>query len=501
MNEGMMTVEEREPLPSAEKPVAEEATGGAAEAADSAEGSTAKAGRGKGLYYVHTLGCQMNVHDSERIAGVLESDGYVKANQVQIDSHDLDLIVMNTCAVRENASNRMYGTLGQWAELKRENPRLQIAVGGCMAQKDRQRITERAPWVDAVFGTKNIGSLTGLLDKARAERRSQVQVATDLDYFPSQLPVSRASRVSAWVAISMGCNNTCTFCIVPSVRGRERDRRPGDVLDEIQRCVDAGSKEVTLLGQNVNSYGYSMGDRYAFSKLLRACGKIDGLERVRFTSPHPAAFTDDVIEAMAETPNVMHQLHMPLQSGSDRILRAMRRSYRTAKFMDILGKVRAAMPDAQISTDVIVGFPGETEEDFQRTLDLISQARFASAYTFEYSPRPGTPAALLPQIPADVMRDRYTRLHDLQEEITEEGLKAFRGKEVEVMVTGQGRKDGNTHRITGREKTGTLVHIGPPEGYPATQVGDFVTCTVTDSARHYLISDPDPAAGQTYSIR
>lgn len=212
MNEDMMTVEEREPLPSAEKPVAEEATGGAAEAADSAEGSTAKAGRGKGLYYVHTLGCQMNVHDSERIAGVLESDGYVKANQVQIDSHDLDLIVMNTCAVRENASNRMYGTLGQWAELKRENPRLQIAVGGCMAQKDRQRITERAPWVDAVFGTKNIGSLTGLLDKARAERRSQVQVATDLDYFPSQLPVSRASRVSAWVAISMGCNNTCTFC-------------------------------------------------------------------------------------------------------------------------------------------------------------------------------------------------------------------------------------------------------------------------------------------------
>lgn len=374
--------------------MAEEATGGAAEAADSAEGSTAKAGRGKGLYYVHTLGCQMNVHDSERIAGVLESDGYVKANQVQIDSHDLDLIVMNTCAVRENASNRMYGTLGQWAELKRENPRLQIAVGGCMAQKDRQRITERAPWVDAVFGTKNIGSLTGLLDKARAERRSQVQVATDLDYFPSQLPVSRASRVSAWVAISMGCNNTCTFCIVPSVRGRERDRRPGDVLDEIQRCVDAGSKEVTLLGQNVNSYGYSMGDRYAFSKLLRACGKIDGLERVRFTSPHPAAFTDDVIEAMAETPNVMHQLHMPLQSGSDRILRAMRRSYRTAKFMDILGKVRAAMPDAQISTDVIVGFPGETEEDFQRTLDLISQARFASAYTFEYFPPARDPCRL-----------------------------------------------------------------------------------------------------------
>lgn len=486
MNEDMMTAEEKQNL------------------ADKDESQLSRdcqeTGRGRGVYYVHTLGCQMNVHDSERIAGVLEADGYVKATRRQIENNDLDLIVMNTCAVRENASNRMYGTLGQWAELKRERPGLQIAVGGCMAQKDRRRIVQRAPWVDAVFGTKNIGSLTGLLKKARLENRSQVQVATDLDYFPSQLPAARASRVSSWVAISVGCNNTCTFCIVPSVRGKERDRRPGDILDEIQRCVDAGAKEITLLGQNVNSYGYSTGDRYAFSKLLRACGKIDGLKRVRFTSPHPAAFTDDVIEAMAETDNVMHQLHMPLQSGSDRILRAMRRSYRVSRFKGIIDKVRAAMPDAQITTDIIVGFPGETENDFQQTMDLLRQIRFSSAYTFEYSPRPGTPAALMEQIPPEVMRDRYTRLHDMQETITAQEMQKFLGRTVEVLVTGQGRKDSNTHRVTGRERTGALVHIGVPAGQEIPQTGGFVDCTVTDSSRHYLLADPRPEAGQVYRV-
>lgn len=287
---------------------------------------------------------------------MLEQDGYVPATEQQVADKDVDLIVLNTCAVRENAAERMYGTVGLWSELTRRNPRLQIAVGGCMAQLDRERIAKRAPWVAAVFGTKNIGSLPRLLDQHRATGEPQVEVVDKLDYFPSQLPAVRASKVSSWVSISVGCNNTCTFCIVPTTRGKEHDRRPGDILDEVRRCVEQGAKEVTLLGQNVNSFGYGIGDRYAFSKLLRACGTIEGLERVRFTSPHPAAFTDDVIAAMAQTPNVMHQLHMPLQSGSDRILRAMRRSYRTAKFMDILRKVREAMPDAQISTDIIVGF-------------------------------------------------------------------------------------------------------------------------------------------------
>ena len=436
--------------------------------------------RGKGVFYVHTLGCQMNVHDSERIAGVLEADGYVPATEEQYLNHDIDLIVMNTCAVRENAAERMYGTIGLWAELKRERPNLQIAVGGCMAQLDREKIAKKAPWVDA----------------------AQVKVQEELNYFPSQLPTDRASKVSSWVAISVGCNNTCTFCIVPTTRGKEHDRRPGDILAEIRQCVDEGAKEVTLLGQNVNSFGYGIGDRFAFSKLLRACGEIDGLERVRFTSPHPAAFTDDVIAAMAETPNVMHQLHFPLQSGSDRILRAMRRSYRSAKFLDILRKIREAMPDAQISTDIIVGFPGETEEDFQETLRVVEEARFASAFTFIYSPRPGTPAAEMEQVPHDVVQDRFERLVALQERITEENLKTFEGRDVEVMVTGaSGKKDAATHRVTGREKTGVLVHVGVPEGEPMPQVGDFVTATVTHAGRHNLIADPNPEAGQTYAVR
>ncbi|MBM6699501.1 tRNA (N6-isopentenyl adenosine(37)-C2)-methylthiotransferase MiaB [Bifidobacterium pullorum subsp. saeculare] len=458
--------------------------------------------RGKGVYYIHTLGCQMNVHDSERIAGILEADGYVPATGEQVEAHDLDLIVLNTCAVRENAAERMYGTVGLWHQMTRERPGLQIAVGGCMAQLDREKIARRAPWVSAVFGTKNLDVLPRLLDRNRATGEPQVEVADDLQCFPSDLPAHRASAVSSWVAISVGCNNTCTFCIVPTTRGKERDRRPGDILAEVRGCVAGGAKEVTLLGQNVNSFGYGIGDRYAFSKLLRACGEVEGLERVRFTSPHPAAFTDDVIAAMAETPNVMHQLHMPLQSGSDRILRAMRRSYRTSRFMDILGKVREAMPDAQISTDIIVGFPGETEEDFQATLDLVERARFSSAFTFIYSPRPGTPAATMEQVPHEVAQERLERLIALQERITEENLRSFEGRDVEVMVTGAaGRKDGDTHRVTGRERTGVLVHIGVPEGMPAPRVGDFVTATVTHAGRHNLIADPDPKAGQTYHVR
>ena len=475
--------------------------------ADSVTGSakdslTNLARRDKPVYYVHTLGCQMNAHDSERIAGVLEADGYAKASEEQIKSSDVDLIVLNTCAVRENATSRMYGTLGQYAELKRANPNLQIAVGGCMAQKDRQRITEQAPWVDAVFGTKNIGSLTALLHEARRTHAPQVEVATELQEFPSELPTVRASKASAWVSISVGCNNTCTFCIVPAVRGKERDRRPGEILAEVENCVARGIKEVTLLGQNVNSYGYATGDRYAFSKLLRACGHIEGLERVRFTSPHPAAFTPDVIEAMAATPNVMPQLHMPLQSGSDKLLRAMRRSYRIEKFMTILDNVRAAIPHAQITTDIIVGFPGETEEDFHATMDAVHRARFTSAYIFEYSPRPGTPAATMEQVPADVAHDRFTRLHALQEEISREIMAEHVGKNVEIMITElKGAKDARTQRVSGRDRGGNLVHVRVPDGYEHPQVGDFVTCTVTESASHYLIADPNPASGDTYELR
>src|SRR4051812_33616981 len=366
-------------------------------------------------YRVRTFGCQMNVHDSERLAGLLEAAGYVPAG------HDAtpDVVVLNTCAVRENADNRLYGNLGQLRPIKHDHPGMQIAVGGCLAQKDRGEITRRAPWVDVVFGTHNIGSLPVLLERARHNNAAQVEIVEALEVFPSSLPAKRDSAHSAWVSISVGCNNTCTFCIVPALRGKEADRRPGEVLSEIQALVAEGVLEVTLLGQNVNAYGVGFGDRRAFGNLLRACGRIDGLERVRFTSPHPRDFTSDVIEAMAATPNVCHQLHMPLQSGSDAVLAAMRRSYRAKRYLGIIDEVRAAMPDAALSTDIIVGFPGETEADFQATLDVVRQARFAQAFTFQYSRRPGTPAAdMAGQVPKQVVQERYERLVALQESIS-----------------------------------------------------------------------------------
>ena len=337
----------------------------------------------------------MNVHDSERLAGLLEAAGYQRA----AEGADADVVVFNTCAVRENADNKLYGNLSHLAPRKRSNPEMQIAVGGCLAQKDRDALLRKAPWVDVVFGTHNIGSLPTLLDRARHNNVAQVEIAEALQQFPSSLPSARESAYAAWVSISVGCNNSCTFCIVPSLRGKEVDRSPADILAEVRSLVDDGVLEVTLLGQNVNAYGVSFADpalprdRGAFARLLRACGGIDGLERVRFTSPHPAEFTDDVIEAMAQTPNVCPALHMPLQSGSDRVLRAMRRSYRAERYLGIIDRVRAAMPHAAITTDLIVGFPGETEEDFAATLDVVRQARFAAAFTFQYSKRPGTPAA------------------------------------------------------------------------------------------------------------
>src|SRR6188768_2597949 len=366
-------------------------------------------------YEVRTYGCQMNVHDSERLSGLLEDAGYVAAAA----GDQADVVVFNTCAVRENADNKLYGNLSHLAPIKAANPAMQIAVGGCLAQKDRSTITAKAPYVDVVFGTHNIGSLPVLLERARIQEEAQVEILESLEVFPSTLPTKRDSAYAAWVSISVGCNNTCTFCIVPALRGKEKDRRPGEILAEIEALVGEGVSEVTLLGQNVNSYGVEFGDRLAFGKLLRACGEVDGLERVRFTSPHPKDFTDDVIAAMAETPNVMPQLHMPLQSGSDKVLKAMRRSYRQAKYLGIIERVRAAMPEAAITTDIIVGFPGETEEDFQGTLDVVRQARFSSAFTFQYSKRPGTPAATLDdQLPKAVVQERYMRLVELQERIS-----------------------------------------------------------------------------------
>ena len=443
-------------------------------------------------YEVRTYGCQMNVHDSERLAGMLEQAGYSRwEGPTGPGDGAADVVVFNTCAVRENADNRLYGNLGHLAPVKAAHPGMQIAVGGCLAQKDRQEITRRAPWVDVVFGTHNIGSLPVLLERARVAGEAQLEILESLEVFPSTLPTRREQPYAAWVSISVGCNNTCTFCIVPSLRGTERDRSPGDVLAEVEALVAQGVLEVTLLGQNVNSYGVEFGDRLAFGKLLRACGRVAGLERVRFTSPHPRDFTDDVITAMAETPNVMPSLHMPLQSGSDSVLRAMRRSYRREKYLGILDRVRAAMPDAAITTDIIVGFPGETEQDFAATLDVVRAARFTGAFTFQYSARPGTPAAALAsQVPKPVVQERYERLVALQDEISWAENRAQVGRRVELLVAeGQGRKDGSTHRLSGRARDSRLVHFTPGPGDEPPRPGDVVEVEPTFAAPHHLVSD------------
>ncbi len=437
-------------------------------------------------YEVRTYGCQMNVHDSERISGLLDAAGYVRA----ADNATADIVVFNTCAVRENADNRLYGNLGHLRPVKDKHPGMQIAVGGCLAQKDQGEIVRKAPWVDVVFGTHNIGSLPALLERARHNEEAQVELLESLEVFPSTLPARRESTYAGWVSISVGCNNTCTFCIVPALRGKEKDRRPGDVLAEVEALVAQGVLEVTLLGQNVNTYGVEFGDKFAFGKLLRATGPLreKGLERVRFTSPHPAAFTDDVIDAMAETANVCHNLHMPLQSGSDTVLKAMRRSYRQERYLQIIENVRKAMPDAAITTDIIVGFPGETEEDFEQTLHVVREARFSSAFTFQYSKRPGTPAATMDlQVPKQVVQERYERLMAAVEEVTWAENKKLVGREVEVLVAvGEGRKDGTTGRMSGRARDGRLVHF---EASPAIRPGDIVNTVVTYAAPHHLNCD------------
>jgi tRNA-2-methylthio-N6-dimethylallyladenosine synthase len=439
-------------------------------------------------YEVRTYGCQMNVHDSERIRGLLDAAGFAPATA----GGTPDVVVLNTCAVRENADNKLYGNLGHLKPVKDRTPGMQIAVGGCLAQKDRGTITERAPWVDVVFGTHNVGALPVLLERARVERESQVELLEALEVFPSALPARRSSAASAWVSISVGCDNTCTFCIVPALRGTEQDRRPGDVLREVEVLAEQGVLEVTLLGQNVNSYGRSFGDRAAFASLLRAVGAVEGIERVRFTSPHPRDFTDDVVTAMAETPAVCPSLHMPLQSGSDAVLRRMRRSYRSERFLGILERVRAQLPDAAITTDVIVGFPGETEDDFAETLRVVEASRFSSAFTFQYSPRPGTPAASYDeQVPKPVVQERYDRLVALQTRITHEGMQAQVGRTVEVLLSeGEGRKDG-PDRMTGRARDNRLVHL---PRVPGARPGDVVTVEVTGAAPHHLWAEAPPLA-------
>ncbi|CAN5138435.1 tRNA (N6-isopentenyl adenosine(37)-C2)-methylthiotransferase MiaB [soil metagenome] len=431
-----------------------------------------------GRYLLRTFGCQMNEHDSERIAGVLEGEGYASAERAS----DAEVVVLNTCAVRENADNRLYGELGHLKPLKDENPRLRIVVAGCLAQKDRGRIQERAPWVDVVVGTS---ALPGLIELIRSAEREgpQMDVREYTEVFPSALPARRRSRHSAWVSVSVGCDNRCTFCIVPLVRGPQRSRRLGDVVAEVQGLAERGVIEVTLLVQNVNTYGRDLtvpgsSRKPRFAALLRAVNQVDGIRRVRFISPHPHDFTDDVVAAMAECEAVCEHIHFPLQSGSDRVLRLMRRSYRSARYLDWLERIRRAIPGVSVTTDIIVGFPGESEEDFAQTLRVTEQARFDAAFTFQYSPRPGTAAASHPdQVPKPVVQQRFERLLALQERISLERNAEYVGRTVEVVVEGEGRK-GN---VAARTRTNKLVHL--PGRLPP---GTLAQVRITSSAPHHL---------------
>jgi tRNA-2-methylthio-N6-dimethylallyladenosine synthase len=424
----------------------------------------------------------MNVHDSERIAGLLDEAGFIPA----LSGTQADIVVFNTCAVRENADNKLYGNLSFLAPIKKANPSMQIAVGGCLAQKDQAIILKKAPYVDVVFGTHNVGSLPVLLERARIEEESQIEILESLEHFPSTLPARRFSAFSSWVSISVGCNNTCTFCIVPALRGIEKDRPMADVLNEVRALVDQGVIEITLLGQNVNAYGVGLGERGAFAKILKEVAAIDGLERLRFMSPHPRDFTDDVIEVMATTPVVMPHLHMPLQSGSDSILASMRRSYRSDRYLGILDRVRTQIPHAMITTDIIVGFPGESESDFQATLDVATQARFAAAYTYKYSIRPGTPAGeMTNQISEEVVGERYTRLHEHQQKISLSVNQEAIGSHHRIMVTEvEGRRDAVQSRLTGRSEDFRLVHF---DNTSQARPGDFVDIEISDASAHYLI--------------
>jgi tRNA-2-methylthio-N6-dimethylallyladenosine synthase len=444
---------------------------------------------GKRKFYVRTFGCQMNEHDSERIAQLLADDGLERTD----DLEGADVVVLNTCCIRENADNKLYGHLGHLKALRERKPGLQIAVGGCLAQKDRELIAERAPHVDAVFGTHNLSRAPALLRAARDSGKPLVEILEappdDEADFPSALRVEPSLPHAAWVTIQIGCDNSCAFCIVPAVRGPEVSRPFDQIVAEVAALAADGTVEVTLLGQNVNSYGRegAAHPRPRFGELLRAVGSVPGIRRVRYTSPHPKDIGPDTVSAMAETPAVCEQLHLPLQAGSDRVLKAMRRGYTAERYLRKLEAARASIPDLAVSTDIIVGFPGETEVDFQRTLEVVAEARYDSAYTFIFSPRPGTRAAVMEEefVPPDEVADRFARLKVVVDRSSLAAYSSRIGRDEEVLVEGPNKRDPGM--VTGRTRQGKLVHFSPPSGGLAA--GSFAEVKIISAGAHHLAGE------------
>jgi tRNA-2-methylthio-N6-dimethylallyladenosine synthase len=439
-------------------------------------------------FTIRTFGCQMNEHDSERLAGLLVADGLVPAEREE----DADVIVFNTCTIRENADLKLYSALGQLKALKESRPELRIAVGGCMAQKDRGTIMERANWVDVVFGTHNLASAPSLLRRSHLEG-PLVEVldapdpVTSRDMAPALYAV-RELPFAAWMTIQTGCDNTCAYCIVPSVRGGEISRPLEDLVAEATMLCDTGVTEITVLGQNVNSYGRDITGRGPlFDQLLRALGDVPGLERVRFTSPHPKDLRPETIAAMVETPNVCNQLHLPLQSGSNRVLSAMRRGYRVERYVEKLEAARAAIPDLAVTTDLIVGFPGETDAEFDETLAVVAACEFDLAYTFIFSPREGTRAATMDEefIGSDVIKARFERLKEVTDRSALRHHAARVGRLEEVLVEGPSRR--NEAMLSGRTRQGKLIHF-PVTEHPV-RAGSLVSAEVTYGAPYHLLGE------------
>jgi tRNA-2-methylthio-N6-dimethylallyladenosine synthase len=447
-------------------------------------------------YVVRTYGCQMNEHDSERIAGLLEADGMVRAES----EDEADVVVLNTCCIRENADNKLYGNLGHLRPWKDAKEGRQIVVSGCLAQKDRDVVASKAPWADVVMGTHNVHRAAELLHEAQGRTRPIVEileeaVVDDHAMFPSALPARRETSYNAWVTIQIGCDNNCAFCIVPAVRGAEMSRPYDDVLAEVRQLASDGVTEVTLLGQNVNSYGRDLqlaarqaGDdtarlRPLFADLLRDVGAVDGIRRVRFTSPHPKDMRPETFAAMGATPAVCEHLHYPLQSGSDRVLSLMHRGYTAERYLDRLAQARTAVPDLAVSTDIIVGFPGETDDDFERTLEVAAAAEYDYAYMFIFSPRPGTEAAEMEADFVDpaVASDRFARLRIVVERSALAKHEARVGRVEEVIVEGPSKK--NPDVVSGRTRQNKLVHFAPPH---ALRTGSYALVEITRGAPHHL---------------
>src|SRR4051812_41058787 len=427
-------------------------------------------------YHVTTFGCQMNEHDSERMKGMLDSLGYVESPE----RDGADLILFNTCSIRESADNRFIGHLGEAKRLKSEDPSRVVGVGGCWAQSVKDDVFRRFPFVDVAFGPGQIHRLAEFLTSDSLTAQGYFE----FEDVSGHLPMKRERDFQAWVQISQGCNCACSYCIVPSTRGREVSRDPDELVAEVERLAADGVREVTLLGQNVNSYGRDLGAaRISFAELLARIDAVDGVDRLRYTSPHPKDMKEDVIRAHAELPSVCEHIHLPLQSGSGPVLKRMRRTYNRQRYMDRVALIREHVPDCAITTDIIVGFPGETEEDFQQTMDVVEQVRYDSAFTFIFSPRRGTEAADLPdQVPHAVKRERMERLVEAVQRIATERAQRFVGREMEVLVEGASRTD--PEKLRGRtrhNKTVNFTGVAKP--------GDFATVEITGATSTTLAGD------------